>query len=215
MTLQVGFNRRFDPGFARVREAVLDASVGRPELLRITSRDVAPPPLDYVPRSGGIFLDMTIHDFDLARFLVGREPRRVTVLGSVCVEPQLRELEDVDTAVVSIEFEGGLLATIDNSRRSVYGYDQRVELFGSKGLVTGGVPRQGRLGAPPEPAGRDEQMERYRTAYRRELEAFAACVRGGETAPVDGQDARWATAMALAAGRSLAESRCVELKEVL
>jgi myo-inositol 2-dehydrogenase/D-chiro-inositol 1-dehydrogenase len=215
VVFQVGFNRRFDPTLRTVWEAARSGSVGRPELLRITSRDVEPPPLDYVPASGGLFLDMTIHDFDLARFVVGSEVRRVSALGSVCIDPRLRELGDVDTAIVVLEFGNGLIASIDNSRRAAYGYDQRVELFGSKGVVTAGHAPVGLVTAPLPRPSRDDQLQRYLESYRLELEAFVECIRRGLPSPANGHDARMALALGLAARRSLAESRPIDLRELL
>lgn len=213
VVFQVGFNRRFDPVLRGVWSAARSGSIGQPELLRITSRDVEPPPLDYVPGSGGLFLDMTIHDFDLARFIVGGEVHRLSALGSVCIDPRLRELGDVDTAAVVLEFESGLIATIDNSRRAVYGYDQRVELFGSKGVVTAGDTPVGLMGAPQPRPSRDDQLRRYLDSYRLELEAFVECIRRGLPSPADGHDARMALALGLAARRSLAESRPIDPRE--
>ena len=134
--LQVGFNRRFDPSFRRVQEIVAAGEIGEPQILRITSRDPAPPPIEYVQVSGGIFLDMTIHDFDMARFLMGREVESVYAAGEVLIDPAIGQAGDVDTAVITLHFENGALGVIDNSRQALYGYDQRVEVFGSGGLVT-------------------------------------------------------------------------------
>src|SRR5512136_2583551 len=136
--LQVGFNRRFDPSFQRVHDLVASGGVGTPHLLRITSRDPSPPPIAYVKVSGGIFLDMTIHDFDMARYLVGREVTELYAAGGVLVDPEIGRAGDIDTAVVTLRFEGGAIGTIDNSRRSVFGYDQRVEVFGSGGMAEAG-----------------------------------------------------------------------------
>src|SRR5579862_2732383 len=134
--LQIGFNRRFDSNFARVRRAVLSGEIGTPRLLHIISRDPAPPPIAYIRSSGGIFLDMSIHDFDMARFLMGCEVEEIYAAGSVLVDPQIGEAGDLDTAILTLRFENGALATIDNSRRAVYGYDQRVEVFGSEGMLS-------------------------------------------------------------------------------
>ncbi|HLV80583.1 MAG TPA: inositol 2-dehydrogenase, partial [Chthonomonadaceae bacterium] len=128
--LQIGFNRRFDANFAGVREMVAAGKIGAPHLLRITSRDPEPPPLTYSRVSGGIFLDMTIHDFDMARFLVGSEVVEVSTAGAVLIDPRFAEADDLDTAIVTLTFANGALGAIDNSRRAVYGYDQRVEVFG-------------------------------------------------------------------------------------
>lgn len=133
---QVGFNRRFDASFKRVREAVTSGEIGDPHIMRITSRDPAPPPIEYVKVSGGIFLDMTIHDFDMARYLIGDEVVEVYAAGGVRVDPKIGEAGDIDTTVITLRFQNGVIGTIDNSREAVYGYDQRIEVFGSKGMVT-------------------------------------------------------------------------------
>src|SRR5439155_6406063 len=137
---QIGFNRRFDPAHASVATAVADGTIGEPQIVRITSRDPAPPPLEYVRGSGGIFLDMTIHDFDMARFVTGSEVAEVYARGAVRITPELAEFGDIDTAVVTLLHESGAMTVIDNSRQAVYGYDQRVEAFGSLGLAASGNP---------------------------------------------------------------------------
>src|SRR5437868_1020828 len=134
--LMVGFNRRFDPNFAKVREMVASGKIGKPQILRITSRDPSPPPENYIRSSGGIFLDMTIHDFDMARYLVGSEVTEVYAKAAVLVDSVFEKADDWDTAVVTLTFENGALGSIDNSRKAIYGYDQRVEVFGSEGMVT-------------------------------------------------------------------------------
>ena len=131
--LQVGFNRRFDANFRRVRCAVETGEIGQPALLHIVSRDPGPPPVSYVKVSGGMFLDMTIHDFDMARYLIGAEVEEVYVQAGVTVDPAIGEAGDVDTAVIMLKFANGVIGTIDNCRRASYGYDQRVEILGSKG----------------------------------------------------------------------------------
>ena len=137
---QVGFQRRFDTSFMRVREAVTSGEIGEPHILRITSRDPGPPPIEYIKVSGGIFLDMTIHDFDMARYLIGDEVVKIYATGDVRVDPKIGEAGDIDTAVITGRFQNGGIVTIDNSREAVYGYDQRVEIFGSKGMVTAANP---------------------------------------------------------------------------
>jgi len=136
--LQIGFNRRFDANFARIHAAVANGQIGDPHILRITSRDPAPPPISYIEVSGGIFLDMTIHDFDMARFLIGSEVEEVYAAGAVSVDPAIGKAGDIDTAVITLKFANGCLGTIDNSRQAVYGYDQRVEVFGSRGMIYSG-----------------------------------------------------------------------------
>lgn len=134
-TLMVGFNRRFDPHFAAVRKAIDDGAIGKVEQVVITSRDPGPPPLDYIPRSGGIFRDMTIHDFDMARFLLGEEPATVSATASVLVDKKIGEIGDFDTVSVLLTTASGRQAVITNSRRATYGYDQRIEVHGSEGMV--------------------------------------------------------------------------------
>ena len=216
--LQVGFNRRFDPSFRRVREVVASGSVGEPHIVRITSRDPAPPPIEYVRVSGGIFLDMTIHDFDMARFLVGREVEEVYASGGVMVDPAIGEAGDVDTAVVTLRFEGGAIGVIDNSRRAVYGYDQRVEVFGSAGSVAAdnNYPNTTVI-SDGASVRRDLPLnffvERYTPAYIAEMQAFIECVRSDLPPPVTGADGRAPVVIGLAARRSLAENRPVRLAE--
>jgi myo-inositol 2-dehydrogenase/D-chiro-inositol 1-dehydrogenase len=217
--LQVGFNRRFDTNFRKVREAVEAGKIGLPHLLRITSRDPSPPPIDYVRVSGGIFLDMTIHDFDMARFLLGDEVEEIFVAGAVLVDPAIGREGDIDTAIITLKFANGALGAIDNSRYAVYGYDQRVELFGSEGMIAVAndtadthvySDRQGVHSALPLPF----YLERYKNAYRAEMEAFVASVLHDEAPPVSGRDARIPVVMGLAAKKSYQENRPVRLSEI-
>lgn len=216
---QIGFNRRFDPAHAAVATAVADGTVGDPHLVRISSRDPAPAPLDYIRVSGGIFLDMTIHDFDMARFVTRSEVVEVFAVGAVRIDPGFAELDDVDTAVVTLVHENGCLTTIDNSRRAVYGYDQRVEVFGSKGMAASENPLAhtaltrtavGTLASTLPYF----YLERYIPSYVLEWEAFVAAVSAGRTPPVTTTDARAPLVIGLAAGRSLRERRPVRIAEV-
>jgi myo-inositol 2-dehydrogenase / D-chiro-inositol 1-dehydrogenase len=216
---QIGFNRRFDPAHESVRDAVASGAVGEPHLVRISSRDPAPPPLEYVKSSGGLFLDMMIHDFDMARYVTGTEVVEVFARGAVRVEPWFAEAGDIDTALVTLVHEDGCLTAIDNSRRAAYGYDQRVEVFGSRGMAmsenprghTGGVITADGERRPPHPY---FFLERYLPSYVREWEAFVDAVKGGEDPPVSTADARAPLVIGLAAGRSLREGRPVRVKEV-
>ena len=217
--LQVGFNRRFDASFGRVQRMVSAGQIGAPHLLRITSRDPAPPPLDYVRASGGIFLDMTIHDFDMARFLIGSEVSEVFTLGAVRVDPAIGEAGDLDTVVVSLRFANGVLGTIDNSRRAVYGYDQRVEVFGEGGMVAAGnnVADQHVFSNADGVHTANPVyffLERYNESYVAEMQAFVDCLRAGSPPPVGGRDARVPVVMGLAARRSYEQSRPVALSEI-
>ena len=216
---QIGFNRRFDPAHASVRDAVAAGAIGEPHLVRISSRDPAPPPLAYVTGSGGLFLDMMIHDFDMARFVAGSEVVDVYARGAVRIEPAFAEAGDIDTAVVMLTHANGCLTTIDNSRQAVYGYDQRVEVFGSAGMAasenplahTGVVQTVDGLRAPALPY---FFVERYTASYVHEWEAFVAALAAGAPPPVGPQDARAPLVIGLAAWRSLREDRPVRVAEV-
>jgi myo-inositol 2-dehydrogenase / D-chiro-inositol 1-dehydrogenase len=216
---QIGFNRRFDPAHASVRAAVVAGEVGDPHLVRITSRDPAPPPMAYVRVSGGIFLDMTIHDFDMARFVTGSEVVEVYARGAVRVDPAFADADDVDTAVVTLVHEDGCMTTIDNSRRAVYGYDQRVEVFGSDGLAASENPLA-HSGVVRTADGAHAAalpyfyLERYTASYVHEWEAFIAALAAGATPPVTTTDARAPLVIGLAAWRSLRERRPVRIAEV-
>jgi myo-inositol 2-dehydrogenase/D-chiro-inositol 1-dehydrogenase len=217
--LQIGFNRRFDPNFRKVRQMVHDGKVGDVHILRITSRDPAPPPIEYVKVSGGIFFDMTIHDFDMARYLSGDEVEEVYVAGGVRVDPRIGEAGDIDTAVTTLIFKGGAIGTIDNSRQAVYGYDQRVEVFGSEGMVAAfnDTPdshvysnAEGVHSAKPLYF----FLERYMESYIAEMQAFIECVQKDSPPPVTGIDGRIPVLIAMAATRSYREKRPVKLSEV-
>jgi len=218
--LQVGFNRRFDPNFRRVRELVAAGAIGEPHILRITSRDPAPPPIEYVKVSGGIFLDMTIHDFDMARYLIDSEVDEIYVAGGVMVDPAIGQAGDVDTAVITLRFENGVIGTIDNSRQAVYGYDQRVEVFGSGGCVSAdnAYPNTASV-SDAQRVHRDLPLnffvERYTESYIAEMETFIQCIQQDEPPPVTGIDARVPVVMGNAAHKSYQENRPVKLSEVL
>ena len=216
---QIGFNRRFDPAHAAVAAAVADGTIGEPQIARISSRDPAPPPIGYLRDSGGIFLDMTIHDFDMARFVTGSEVVEVFARGAVRIDPAIEAAGDVDTAVVTLVHENGCLTIIDNSRQAVYGYDQRVEVFGSAGMAASENPlahsaivrTQHGMRAPTLPY---FFLERYIPSYLREWEAFIAAVGTGGTPPVTGEDARAPLVIGLAAWQSLREGRPVRVEEL-
>jgi myo-inositol 2-dehydrogenase/D-chiro-inositol 1-dehydrogenase len=218
VVLQVGYNRRFDENFRAAREAVQDGRIGRPWILRISSRDPMPPPPEYLPLSGGLFVDTTSHDFDLARFLVGAEIVEVTARAAALADPHAKEIGDVDTCVVTIVFDNEAIGAIDNCRVSAYGYDQRVEVHGSLGLVqadnevssTVTVADAQGFHSPPLP---HFYLDRYGPAFRRELEAFARALDGNEP-EVGGRDGVAAVAAATAARRALDERRSVSLEEV-
>jgi myo-inositol 2-dehydrogenase/D-chiro-inositol 1-dehydrogenase len=218
VVFQMGFNRRFDPNYARVRQAVLQGEVGEPWLLHLVSRDPEPPPLDYVRTSGGMFLDMTIHDFDMARFLVGSEVESVYATAAVRVDEAIGALGDVDTAVTTLRFVNGAMATIDNSRQAVYGYDQRAELLGSRGMIStqNNYPNTAQV-AGATGVYRDLPlhffMERYLESYRAEMAAFVNAVLEGTPPQVAFKDGRAALALGLAALLSHQEQRPVRVSE--
>lgn len=210
--LQVGFNRRFDPGFRRVRSALHDGEIGALCMLRVISRDPAPPPIEYVNASGGLFLDMMIHDFDMVRFISGDEVDEVQAFGAVHVDPAIGEAGDIDTAVVSMRLSSGALAVIENSRRAVYGYDQRVEAFGVEGAIEAGNRTASTTWLKNSSGVRSETplyffTERYEEAYRMELAAFIDAIRNGTEPECSGRDALAPLAIAMAAKRSLDTGR--------
>jgi myo-inositol 2-dehydrogenase/D-chiro-inositol 1-dehydrogenase len=214
--LMVGFNRRFDPSFARLERQIRDGRIGKLEMLSITSRDPAPPPLEYVKVSGGLFRDMMIHDFDMTRWLTGEEPVEVSAAASNLVDPAIGDAGDVDTAVVTLRMQSGALCQISNSRRAVYGYDQRIEAFGAKGalraenvvestLVFSGV--DGVIADKPL----NFFLERYAEAYRLELAHFIDAIGSGATPLTGGADGVRALALAEAALESCRTGRTVRL----
>ena len=218
--LMLGFNRRFDPNFARIGSLVRNNSIGDPHILRITSRDPAPPPLEYVKISGGLFLDMSIHDFDMARFITGSEVKEVYVKGDALIDPRIKQYDDIDTAIIVLTFENGAIGVIDNSRKAVYGYDQRLEIFGSKGMA------KAENNTPDNVIQHNNEtvqtalplhffLERYEKAYRTCMQSFIDCVLNDTPSPVDARDGLMATAIGMAAGLSLREDRAVKMEEIL
>lgn len=216
--MMVGFNRRFDPSHRRIKHSIEQGKIGTPHLLHIISRDPAPPPLEYIKVSGGLFFDMTIHDFDMARFLLG-EVEEIYASAAVRVDPRIGEVGDVDTALLTLKFAGGALGTIDNSRQAVYGYDQRVEVFGSAGVLRSDnvFPDEVSLStATSVERGLPKNffMDRYLASYQAELETFVRCIAEDRGTPVTAHDGRAPVVMALAAQKSLAENRPVKLSEI-
>ena len=217
--LQIGFNRRFDANFARVRRAVASGEIGTLRLMHIISRDPAPPPLAYVRSSGGIFLDMTIHDFDMARFLIGDEVEEIYTSAGVMVDPEIGKAGDLDTAMIVMRFRNGVIGTIDNSRQAAYGYDQRVEILGSKGKIeTGNCYPNHATVSSGEKVYRDLPlnffMERYTESFVAELRAFTRAMIEKSPTEVNGLDGRIPVVMAMAARRSYDEHRPVRLEEI-
>lgn len=216
--LQVGFNRRFDKSFQHVRTIVASGEIGRPCILRITNRDPDFPAMEFLRVSGGMFLDMTIHDFDMARFLVG-EVEEIYATGGVLINPELEEFGDIDTNIVTLKFVNGAVGAIDNSRKAVYGYDQRLEVFCSNGTAMAdneaettavkGNP-DGFLSAKPP----HFFMQRYAPCYVDEVRQFVECVRDDQPTPTTGADGRAAVVLGYAAWKSLHENRPVKVSEI-
>jgi len=218
--LQIGFNRRFDHNFKKVREFVESGKVGDVHIVKITSRDPAPPPMAYLKVSGGIFLDMTIHDFDMARYLSISEVQEVYAQGAVLIDPAIGSIGDVDTAITTLKFENGAMGVIDNSRQAVYGYDQRVEVFGSKGYVEveNDFPNSAKLSTAEGVTSDKPQyffLERYKMSYVEELKAFVDAVAKDKEPPVNGNDGLQPVLIGTAALKSLREKRPVKIKEIL
>ncbi len=205
--LMIGFNRRFDPNFAALQKRLADGAAGNVELVTILSRDPGPPPVSYIKTSGGLFRDMMIHDFDMARFLLGEEPVEVFALGSSLVDPAIGKAGDVDTAAVLLKTKSGKICQISNSRRATYGYDQRIEVHGSKGLLSAAnvhettVTFAGASGVTADPV-QNFFLERYAAAYRNEVEAFIDAVVDGKPISPDGHDGLRAQMLADAATQS-------------
>ena len=217
--LQIGFNRRFDPNFRKVRTMVSEGKIGELQILRITSRDPAPPPLAYIKVSGGIFLDMTIHDFDMARYLSGSEVEEVYTAAGVMVDPAIGEAGDLDTAIITLRFANGAIGTIDNSRQAVYGYDQRVEVFGSNGMI------QAHNNTPDNDVFFNAEgvhsakplyffLERYMESFVAEMKEFIRSIREDTSPPVTGIDGRIPVVIGMAAKKSYLENRPVRLSEI-
>ncbi|HXG33155.1 MAG TPA: inositol 2-dehydrogenase [Bryobacteraceae bacterium] len=217
--LQIGFNRRFDANFARLRRAVTSGEIGVLREIHIVSRDPAPPPVSYIRRSGGLFLDMTIHDFDMARFLTGEEVAEVYVQAGVLVDAAIGEAGDVDTAVTVLRFADGVLGTIANSRQAAYGYDQRVELLGSRGSAAAGNRFPNDVVVSDAYSVRRDLplyffLERYQESFTAEIASFVEAVLEDRPPEVTGADARAAALLALAAARSCQEGRPVRVTEI-
>jgi myo-inositol 2-dehydrogenase/D-chiro-inositol 1-dehydrogenase len=215
--LQVGFNRRFDPGFQRAKRLVESGKIGVPQLLRISSRDPQPPPLDYVKSSGGLFLDMMIHDFDMARFLLGEEVTELMATGHCLIDPAIGKCGDVDTAVVLLKFQRGALGTIDNSRQAVYGYDQRIEVFGSGGSVVVGNKTPTEVTIHNADSIQSDKpllffLERYQEAYLVEMREFVISILENKTPSVGGLDGKISVAMGYAALESIRSGCFVKIK---
>jgi myo-inositol 2-dehydrogenase / D-chiro-inositol 1-dehydrogenase len=215
-TLMLGFNRRFDPNFAEVKKRIDEGAIGAVEMVHITSRDPGPPPIAYIGRSGGLFRDMMIHDFDMARFLLGEEVTEVTATGSVLVDPEIGKAGDVDSATATLRTASGKIAIISNSRRATYGYDQRIEVHGSAGMVSAENIRESTVTIANAEGYRADPllnffMQRYSEAYRIELTHFVEAVTAGRAPKPDGEDGLKALQLADASVHSMKTGQRVSL----
>jgi myo-inositol 2-dehydrogenase/D-chiro-inositol 1-dehydrogenase len=216
--LQVGFNRRFDPNFQKVHETVKEGTIGEAHIVKITSRDPEPPPVEYIKNSGGLFFDMAIHDYDMARYVTGSEVEEVYVQGVNLVDPIFKELGDIDTAITILKFENGAIGVIDNSRKAVYGYDQRLEVFGSKGSVTAQNEHPTNVEISTETGVYKDKLkhfflDRYKDAYMIETHAFIDSVLNDKPLVCVGNDGLQAELIAKAAQESFETGKSVKLKE--
>lgn len=216
---QVGFNRRFDHNFKAIKDRVAAGNIGEPHVIRVTSRDPEAPPIEYVKVSGGMFFDMTIHDFDMIRYLSGSEVEEVFAVGTVLVNPEIGKAGDIDTAVITLKLKNGAIGVIDNSRKAAYGYDQRAEVFGSKGAIhitndTGSTAVfSGENGVVAEKP-KYFFLERYMQSFADEISCFVDSVVNDKPTLVNGNDGLQPVLIALAAKKSLEENRPVKLSEV-
>lgn len=216
---QVGFNRRFDHNFKAVRDAVTAGRIGDPHIIKITSRDPEPPNPAYIKVSGGMFMDMTIHDFDMVRYLAGCDVKEVSTAAAVLVDPAIGEQGDVDTAVITLKMENGAIAVIDNSRRAAYGYDQRAEVFGSKGMVATANDTLSTAVISDANGVTGEKplyffLERYMESFAEEMRQFIDAIENDKDTPVGIDDGLQPVRIAMAAKKSLLENRPVKLSEI-
>ncbi len=208
LNLHIGFNRRYDPDFSELKRHILNNEIGDLHMIKITSRDPAPPPISYIKKSGGIFLDMTIHDFDMVKYLSGSEIAELYVKGGCFVDPEIEKANDIDTAIINMSLKNGVLATINNSRQAVYGYDQRIEVLGSKGVlkvenkllnkVVKGT-KEGFISSNPQ----NFFIDRYEQSYKKELLNFVQSIKGDIVDYADADDGLHALKAGLAANNSL------------
>ncbi|MEJ7914439.1 MAG: inositol 2-dehydrogenase [Chitinophagaceae bacterium] len=217
--MMLGFNRRFDPDFMQARQSVREGKIGAVQIVKITSRDPGLPPIDYIKHSGGLFMDMAIHDFDMARYIMGKEVVEVFSKGLVLVDPAVGAAGDVDTALTTLTFDDGTYAVIDNSRKAVYGYDQRLEIFGSGGMIQVDNNLHNRNVLYNEDGIHhalplDFFMDRYQRSYLKEMEMFTDALLKGTEVPVGSEDGLKATLIAFAAKQSMEERRPVRLAEM-
>ena len=214
--VQIGFNRRFDQSFSSVEKDVSSDKLGTPQIIKITSRDPEPPSLDYVKTSGGLYFDMAIHDFDMARFLSKSEVKEIYATGEALINPQIKEYDDIDTSMVTLKFENNAIGVIDNSRQAVYGYDQRIEVFGHKGMTLADNQKETTVKHFSEENVSEDKplfffLERYNDAFIVEVKEFVKSIQEDLPTSPSYEDGMKAQALAHAAKKSLAEGRPIKL----
>jgi myo-inositol 2-dehydrogenase/D-chiro-inositol 1-dehydrogenase len=217
--MQIGFGRRFDHNHRKLYDVVRSGAIGEPHIIKISSRDTVPAPIEYLARSGGIFYDMMIHDFDMARFYAGSEVTEVYAQASVLIDPRIGEIGDVDTAVVTLKFESGAIAVIDNSRKAVYGYDQRIEVFGSKGYAADDNDTNNRVYVVTENQTISDtpikgMWDRYMEAFIEELRVFADSLENNKEIQIPPKEGLYPVLIAEAATRSAKQGRPVKMTEI-
>jgi myo-inositol 2-dehydrogenase/D-chiro-inositol 1-dehydrogenase len=217
--LMLAFNQRLDPTFGEVKNKITAGKVGKIHTIHIISRDPAPPPISFIKHSGGLFMDMTIHDFDMARHLVGSKVVEVFAKGFNLLDPEIGEAGDIDTGIILLSFENNITVIIENSRKAVYGYDQRIEVFGSLGMIKANNPLKSNTDFLDEagthlPRNLDFFMDRYLVSYQREMEAFIDALKQNRPMPITGEDGLEAMKVAIAANKSVLENRPVKITEV-
>lgn len=215
--LQIGFNRRFDPSFMKAKEMVQNGKIGNPHIVKITSRDPAPPPIEYIKVSGGIFLDMTVHDFDMIRYLLDDEVKELMAVGSCLVNPEISKYNDIDTAVITFQYNNGAWGIIDNSRQAVYGYDQRIEIFGSEGCIIVGNKIPTEVSLYDSASSTSDKpvyffLERYNESYINEMKHFVDCIQNNHNPSVSGFDGKMAAIMGYAAKESFDKKKFVGIR---
>lgn len=217
--LMIGFNQRFDKNFSKVKDEINKGKIGSIRNLHIISRDPQPPPISYIKKSGGLFKDMTIHDFDMARFIMGCEVEEVFAYGNCLIDPEIGKAQDIDSATVLLKFENGALATIENSREAKYGYDQRLEVLGSNGMIKVDNPLKTGVKISTETGTASDRnldffMDRYEASYLVEMSCFINAIINNKPMPVSGEDGLKAMLIADAANRSLAQNHPIKVDDI-
>lgn len=217
--LMLAFNQRFDPHFQEIRKGIEEDKIGRLRSIHITSRDPSPPPISYIQQSGGMFMDMSIHDLDMARYLLNDEIVEVYAKGFNIIDPEIGAVGDIDTGYILLTSKNQVTVFIENSRQSSYGYDQRLEVFGSKGMMMAENPLKTNhvfldSGGMHRPRNEDFFIDRYAESYKAEMHAFVEALNQKKPMPITGEDGLQATLLAMAAEKSMKENRPVRLAEI-